>query len=89
MTTRDFLFLMVLFPLAIIVGLIAFMGLQERSRRRCSPVTAASIGGAGRGEQIRNAEPVLNWRRHLATSFARTIFRVANASYAYGWGLVE
>ena len=29
MTTRDFLFLMIIFPLAIIVGVVAFMGLQE------------------------------------------------------------
>ena len=29
MTTRDFLFLMVVFPLAIILGIVAFVGLQE------------------------------------------------------------
>ena len=29
MTTRDFLLLMVLFPLAIILGIVAFVGLQE------------------------------------------------------------
>jgi hypothetical protein len=31
MTTRDFLFLMVVFPLAIILGIVAFVGLQEMS----------------------------------------------------------
>jgi hypothetical protein len=29
MTTRDFLFLMVVFPLAIILGIVAFVGLRE------------------------------------------------------------
>jgi hypothetical protein len=29
MTTRDFLFLMVVFPLTIILGIVAFVGLQE------------------------------------------------------------
>ena len=29
MTTRDFLFLIVVFPLAIILGIVAFVGLQE------------------------------------------------------------
>ena len=29
MTTRDFLLLMVVFPLAIILGIVAFVGLQE------------------------------------------------------------
>jgi hypothetical protein len=29
MTTRDFLFLMVVFPLAVILGIVAFVGLQE------------------------------------------------------------
>jgi hypothetical protein len=29
MTTRDFLFLMVVFPLAIILGIVALVGLQE------------------------------------------------------------
>ena len=31
MTTRDFLLLMVVFPLAIILGIVAFVGLQEMS----------------------------------------------------------
>ena len=49
MTTRDFLFLMVVFPLAIILGIVAFVGLQEMSM-----LEKHDLGGAflliGKGE---------------------------------------
>ena len=41
MTTRDFLFLMVVFPLAIILGIVAFVGLQEMAMREMT-----DLGGA-------------------------------------------
>ena len=41
MTTRDFLFLMVVFPLAIMLGLVAFVGLQEMAMLEMNDLGAA------------------------------------------------
>jgi hypothetical protein len=55
MTTRDFLFLMVVFPLAIILGLVAFVGLQEMAMLEMNDLGAAlplAYSGAGvRGQK--------------------------------------
>ena len=59
MTTRDFLFLMVVFPLAIMLGLVAFVGLQEMAMLEMNDLGAAlplAYSGAGvRGQK--NAMP--------------------------------
>ena len=58
MTTRDFLFLMVVFPLTIILGIVAFVGLQEmamlelnQSRRRFPPIAATRLTALRRKAQ--------------------------------------